>query len=71
MDQPRDPPAPITMHDVVEHVDGYVGTAPSPSLGLLDVAMLCPTHLRWVPGPAWDPGLSRRNATRQGISAAS
>jgi len=66
MDQPRDTPAPIIMHDAVKHGRrlrrhspvSIVG-APRRSYGYAFVA------------PPWIRGCGVRNATRQGFSAAS
>ncbi len=48
----RDHPAPNTMYAMTKQCVGYGGTAPSPSLELLDVATAMPSKLR-------DPRLAR------------
>ena len=46
MDQPRNRHVPNTMAERTKECVGYGGTAPSPSLELLDVATAMPSKLR-------------------------
>ena len=50
MDQPRNRHVPNTMAERTKECVGYGGTAPSPSLEVLDVATAMPSKLRLGPG---------------------
>jgi hypothetical protein len=84
MDQPRDTPAPIIMHDAVKHgrrlrrhspvsrpaVAGTPG-APLRSYGYAFFALRAQGSQARFVAPPWIRGCGVRNATRQGFSAAS